>query len=102
MQAALQRSPSELSSSTVLSCDGEQFDAKHSPGLRRITLFSIICARSEQQFTVTKLLFARNFFRREVDVFVQNLLCHDFVSVETTLPTVAYCLLIAVDRPGIR
>jgi hypothetical protein len=55
----------------------------------------------DQRFAVTKLLFERNFCLSEADGFVQNLLCHDFPSVETTSPTVAYCLLKAVVRQGI-
>ena len=53
---------------------------------------------TEQQFAVTKLLFARNFFRSEADVFVRILLCHTLVSVETTSPALAYRLLKAVAR----
>ena len=57
-----------------------------------------MCSESEQQFVVTKLLFARNFFRSEADVFVRILLCHTLVSLETTSSALAYRLLKAVAR----
>jgi hypothetical protein len=49
-----------------------------------------------------KLLFARNFFRCEADVFVWILLCHTLVSVQATSPALAYRLLKAVSRKAIK
>jgi hypothetical protein len=55
-------------------------------------------SESEQQFAVTKLLFARNFFLSEADDFVRILLCRTLVSVETTSHALAHRLLKAVAR----